>query len=141
MKEEDVFPAPPEPPPPSAWQRLSASPYFWWFAAIFLMGCVVFLFPSQCTFEAIQFPTEKRVDLDQSPFVDQEKELSMAGDGLWYKAGETVPYSGLGVTFHPNGEKKTRTQFAEGIAVGLIEEWDLNGSNLGPRFKGEFSPE
>ena len=35
---------------------------------------------------------------------------------------------------------KTRTKFVDGVAIGLIEEWDMNGSTVGPRFKGEFGP-
>jgi len=26
----------------------------------------------------------------------------------------------------------------DGISYGLIEEWDLNGSIVGPKFKGEL---
>ena len=80
------------------------------------------------------------VDLDKQPFVDIENELEMRGDGMWYTLGDGNLYTGLGLTFYANGQKKTRTKFLEGIPIGLIEEWDENGSLLGPRFKGEFNP-
>jgi hypothetical protein len=33
---------------------------------------------------------------------------------------------------------KSRTRVVEGKAIGLIEEWDENGSVLGVLFKDEF---
>ena len=140
MKEEEEFPKLPDPPLPSTWQRLSASPYFWWLGAVLLMGIVVLILPSQCAFDALVFPQEKQEDLNETAFVDQDKDLQQRGDGMWYKKEDGSLYSGLGVTFHLNGQKKTRTKFADGIAIGLIEEWDENGSSVGPRFKGEISP-
>ena len=86
------------------------------------------------------FPQEKQEDLNETAFVDQDKDLQQRGDGMWYKKEDGSLYSGLGVTFHLNGQKQTRTKFADGIAIGLIEEWDENGSSVGPRFKGEISP-
>jgi hypothetical protein len=138
MKEEDIFPTPPEAPDPTLWQRVSGSPYFWWFVAMFLLGLLVVLLPSQCSFEGLQFAQEEAEDLDVAPFVDQNEELQQRLDGLWYKKADDLPYTGLGVTFHQNGQKKTRTKFSEGLAIGLIEEWDNNGSLLGPQFKNEF---
>ena len=140
MKEEDIFPTPPDAPEPTIWQRLSNSPYFWWFSAMFLMGLVVIWLPSQCSFDALQFPQEETEDLDNNPFVDKDKELEQREDGMWYKIDGGELYSGVGVTFHINGTRKTRTKFVDGSAVGLIEEWDTNGTLLGPRFKGEFKP-
>jgi len=138
MKEEDIFPTPPEAPDPTLWQRVSGSPYFWWFFAMFLMGLLVILLPSQCSFDGLQFAQEEAEDLENAPFVEQDKELELRLDGLWYKKTDELPYSGLGVVFHKNGEKRTRTKFSEGLAIGLIEEWDTNGSVLGPQFKNEF---
>ena len=140
MKEEDIFPTPPDAPDPNLWQRISSSPYFWWFSAMLMMGLLVMWLPSQCSFDALKFPQGENVDLDKQPFVDIEKELEMRGDGMWYTHGDGNLYTGLGLTFYANGQKKTRTKFLEGIPIGLIEEWDENGSLLGPRFKGEFNP-
>lgn len=93
----------------------------------------------QCSNDALQFPQENLQDLDQSPFVDRDKELVLRSDGLWYKTSDGVPYEGIALTFHENGSKKTRAQYREGSPFGLIEEWDANGSVVGPRFKGEFN--
>ncbi|MEK9772896.1 MAG: hypothetical protein VW576_04970 [Opitutae bacterium] len=138
MKEEDIFPTPPDAPDPTIWERLSSSPYFWWFGAMLLMALVVMWLPTQCSFDALQFPQEELEDLDQEPFVDKDEELELRQDGMWYKTNGGELYTGVGITFHPNGQKKTRTKFVDGLAIGLIEEWDTNGSLLGPRFKGEF---
>ena len=105
---------------------------------MFLLGLLIIWLPSQCTFEGLQFAQEEAEDLDAAPFVDQNEELQQRLDGLWYKKADDLPYTGLGVTFHQNGQKKTRTKFSEGLAIGLIEEWDNNGSLLGPQFKNEF---
>ena len=105
---------------------------------MFLLGLLVVLLPSQCSFEGLQFAQEEAEDLDAAPFVDQNEELQQRLDGLWYKKAGDLPYTGLGVTFHQNGQKQTRTKFSEGLAIGLIEEWDNNGSLLGPQFKNEF---
>ena len=138
MKEEDIFPTPPEAPDPTLWQRVSGSPYFWWFVAMLLLGLLAILLPSQCSFDGLQFAQEEAEDLEQAPFVDQNEELQQRLDGFWYNKADDLPYTGIGVTFHQNGEKKTRTKFSEGLAIGLIEEWDENGSLVGPQFKNEF---
>ena len=138
MKEEDIFPTPPEAPDPTLWQRVSGSPYFWWFVAMFLLGLLAILLPSQCSFDGLQFAQEEAEDLEQAPFVDQNEELQQRLDGFWYNKADDLPYTGIGVTFHQNGEKKSRTKFSEGLAIGLIEEWDENGSLVGPQFKNEF---
>jgi hypothetical protein len=140
MKEEDIFPTPPEAPEPTLWQRLTNSPYFWWFSAMLLLALLLMWLPSQCSFDALQFPQEKNVDLDQEESVDIDQELSQAKDGLWYLKSSGEVYTGIGSTYHPNGQRNTRRKFNEGLAIGLIEEWDENGSLLGPRFKGEFVP-
>jgi hypothetical protein len=140
MKEEDIFPTPPEAPDPTLWQRLTNSPYFWWFTAMFFLAVLLMWLPSQCSFDALQFPQEKKVDLDQEPTVNIEQELVQQADGLWYLKSSGEAYSGVGSTYHENGHRKSRRKFADGGTIGLIEEWDSNGSLLGPRFKGEFIP-
>lgn len=139
MKEEDIFPTPPDAPEPTFVERLTSSAYFWWLLAFALMGIAVIFISSQCSTDAMNLPKSNLQNLDSLPFVDQDNELQQRADGLWYKTGEATPYEGLAIKFYPNGSKKTRTQIKEGIAIGLIEEWDANGSTLGPRFKGEFS--
>jgi len=140
MKEEDIFPTPPEAPDPTLWQRLTNSPYFWWFTAMFFLAVLLMWLPSQCSFDALQFPQEKKVDLDQEPTVNIEQELVQQADGLWYLKSSGEAYSGVGSTYHVNGQRKSRRKFVDGGTIGLIEEWDSNGSLLGPRFKGEFIP-
>ena len=140
MKEEDIFPTPPEAPDPTLWQRLTNSPYFWWFIAMFLLAVLLMWIPSQCSFDALQFPQEKKIDLDQESAVDIEQELEQQADGLWYLKSSGEVYSGVGSTYHENGQRKSRRKFVDGSTIGLIEEWDSNGSLLGPRFKGEFIP-
>jgi len=140
MKEEDIFPTPPEAPDPTLWQRLTNSPYFWWFTAMFFLAVLLMWLPSQCSFDALQFPQEKKVDLDQEPTVNIEQELVQQADGLWYLKSSGEAYSGFGSTYHENGQRKSRRKFVDGGTIGLIEEWDSNGSLLGPRFKGEFIP-
>jgi len=139
MNQEDIFPTPPEAPPPTLRSRIYSSPYFWWILTFLLLAIVVMWMPSQCTMDALQVQSKEVENLDNLPFVDQEKELSQKADGLWYLTGKDLPYDGVAVTYHPTGEMKTRTKFVEGVAIGLIEEWDMNGSTVGPRFKGEFS--
>lgn len=106
---------------------------------MFMMGLVVIWLPSQCSFDALQFPEEELEDLNKEPFVDTTNDLEQRSDGMWYRIDGGELYTGVGVTFHPNGQKKTRTKYVDGLAIGLIEEWDGNGSQLGPRFKGEFN--
>ncbi len=138
MKEEDIFPTPPEAPMPTLGQRMIHSPYFWWLGALFMMALFVMWLPSQCSFDAMSLPQEQNRDFDKEPFVDLETELQQQEDGKWYTTKDGEIYSGVGMTFHPNGKRKTRVVYVDGLPVGLIEEWDLNGSSVGPRFKGEF---
>ena len=139
-KEEDIFPTPPEAPLPSFWQRVSSSMYFWWMCAFFLMAVAVFLISSQCSTDALNFPQSNAKNLDVLPFLDQEKDLQLRADGLWYEIGKDIPFDGVAVTFHSNGQKKSRVQYKDGLAFGLIEQWEMNGTSVGPRFKGEFAP-
>lgn len=140
MKEEDIFPTPPEAPDPTIWQRMSGSPYFWWFGAMLLMALLVIWLPSQCSFDALQFPQQEIDDIDKMPSVDKGRDLEQRQDGKWYMIDGGELYSGMGMTFHPNGERETRTKFIDGLPIGLIEVWDENGTLLGPRFKREFTP-
>ena len=139
MKEEDLFPTPPDAPDPTLLQRLTGSIYFWWMTAFVLMGTAVIMISAQCSNDALQFPQEQLQDLEKLPFVDLDTELVRKPDGLWYGLSDGAAYNGLAVTFHESGGKKTRTRFKDGAPFGLIEQWDENGSLIGPRFKGEFS--
>ena len=69
---------------------------------------------------------------------NQNTELEYRKDDLWYKIGDDTPYNGYAIDFHENGKMKSRTSISEGKAVGLIEEWDENGSIRGVLFKDEF---
>ena len=68
----------------------------------------------------------------------ENTELEFREDGLWYKIDQESPYDGAAVDFFENGKMKSRTKMVEGKAVGLIEEWDENGTIKGIRFKHEF---
>ena len=60
---------------------------------------------------------------------DQETELELRKDQLWYKIDAEKPFTGAAVEKHPNGKMKSRTLMKDGISFGLIEEWDANGSS------------
>lgn len=70
--------------------------------------------------------------------MDQDKELEFREDQLWYRIGATEPFTGVAEAFHDNGEVRSRTKVRDGLAYGLIEVWDENGTLTGPKFKNEF---
>ena len=47
-----------------------------------LLALLLMWLPSQCSFDALQFPQEKKVDLDQEESVDIDQELSQSKDGF-----------------------------------------------------------
>jgi antitoxin component YwqK of YwqJK toxin-antitoxin module len=76
--------------------------------------------------------------MNSLPQADQSKDLEFREDGLWYLIDQESPYDGAAVDFYENGTMKSRTKMIGGTAVGLIEEWDENGTVRGTRFKNEF---
>jgi len=48
-------------------------------------------------------------------------------DGLYYKAGETNIYTGLGKVYHANGAKAQEGQISEGKPNGPWKQWHTNG--------------
>ena len=134
---EQKFPDLPDPeeiPRP----RLLSSVAYWWIGTFLLLGIAVVWLPSQCTVASISEIDQKEDSIENFPQADQTKELEFRKDGLWYKIEDESPFDGAAVDFYDNGEMKSRTKIVEGKAIGLIEEWDENGTMKGIRFKGEF---
>lgn len=48
-------------------------------------------------------------------------------DGYWYRLGETTPFTGVMVETYETGERKSRSEIAEGRLEGLSESWYTNG--------------
>ena len=63
--------------------------------------------------------------------VNQDRDLEFRKDGLWYELESNLSFSGVAASYHSNGKLKSRTKIRNGIAYGLIEEWDENGSIQG----------
>ena len=142
---EEKFPDIPEPPEPLESGFLLADRSnlriaLWWIAGLISLVTIIILMTSQCGIEKLNLPGPTTADPADLPAADQDTELELRKDQLWYKLGEDKPFSGAAVSHHPNGKMKSRTKIKEGAAYGLIEQWDANGSLLGPRFKDEFEP-
>jgi hypothetical protein len=138
---DDKFPAPPEPTGDFPAERSSLPPVVWWIVAgIAVITFITFIFflPSQCGLENIETPSPAVTDPNEQPVADQETELELRKDQLWYKIGAEKAFTGAAVEMHPNGKMKSRTLMKDGISFGLIEEWDVNGSIVGPKFKEEL---
>ena len=56
------------------------------------------LMPSQCTMDALQVQSKEVENLDNLPFVDQEKELSQKADGLLVFDRKGCSFEGVAVT-------------------------------------------
>lgn len=130
------FPTPPEPKEVPFYRRIP-SVYYWWFGAVFFLGLTIIWLPSQCTLDYLD-STEVTDELQGFPKVDQDKELEFREDQLWYRIGAAEPFTGVAEAFHDNGEVRSRTKVRDGLAYGLIEVWDENGTLTGPKFKNEF---
>ena len=135
---DDKFPAPPEPEGDFPAERSSLSPIVWWIAAGIALITFLFYLPRQCGLENIETPSPAVTDPNEQPVADQETELELRKDQLWYKIEAEKPFTGAAVEKHPNGKMKSRTLMKDGISFGLIEEWDANGSVVGPKFKDEL---
>tara|TARA_B100002019_G_scaffold127640_2_gene109852 strand:- start:2992 stop:3408 length:417 start_codon:yes stop_codon:yes gene_type:complete len=119
-------------------RRLSSTVTYWWIGTILLLGLTIVWLPSQCatsSFSEINMDNDSGENLAEA---NQNTELEYRKDDLWYKIGDDTPYNGYAIDFHENGKMKSRTSISEGKAVGLIEEWDENGSIRGVLFKDEF---
>ncbi|MFL2913948.1 MAG: hypothetical protein ACJZ64_04840 [Opitutales bacterium] len=135
---EEKFPDLPDPAEYRRPRFLSPVAY-WWIGTIFLIGITIVWLPSQCSTASLTVPENRENNMSTLPQADLTKELEFRKDGLWYKIDQGIPYSGAAVDFHDNGEMKSRTKMVDGKGIGLIEEWDENGSVKGTRFKNEFS--
>lgn len=56
-------------------------------------------------------------------------------DGLYYKAGETDPYTGGAVLTHANGQRKFEGFFRNGLRYGPCIAWYANGTK---HYEGKF---
>ena len=77
-------------------------------------------------------------ELDGMEKLNQDEDLEFREDQMWYKIGAELPFTGLALSYHENGEIRSQTKIKEGEAYGLIEEWDENGTKKGAKFKDEF---
>ncbi len=48
-------------------------------------------------------------------------------EGSWYRQGEDIPFTGVLVETYETGERKSRSEIAEGRLAGLSESWYTNG--------------
>ena len=135
---DDKFPAPPEPKGDFPAERSSLSPIVWWSAAGIALITFLFFIPRQCGLENIETPSPAVTDPNEQPVADQETELELRKDQLWYKIGAEKSFTGAAVEKHSNGKMKSRTLIKDGRSFGLIEEWDANGSVVGPKFKDDL---
>jgi hypothetical protein len=119
-------------------KRFFSSVTYWWIGTILLLGLTIVWLPSQCASNSFPEIESDKDSVENLPQANQNKELEFRENGLWYKIGDESPYSGAALDFHENGKMKSRTRVVEGKAIGLIEEWDENGSVLGVLFKDEF---
>ena len=88
--------------------------------------------------DAFNLPQGNAGDIGDLEKVNQEKDLEFREDQMWYKIGELTPFSGLALSYHENGQLRSQTKVKDGLAYGLIEEWDENGTLKGAKFKNEF---
>ena len=130
------------PDPPDAkdipWYRRIPPVYLWWIGAFLLLGGSIFWLPTQCVLDDIGIPNDNSGDELNRRIVDQDKDLDFRKDGLWYEVESNRSFSGYAESYHSNGKLKSRTKIRDGVAYGLIEEWDENGSMKGTPFKDEF---
>jgi len=47
--------------------------------------------------------------------------------GLWYRQGQTNPFTGCMVDYYPNGALLSRCEISNGLPNGLSETWYTNG--------------
>ena len=72
-----------------------------------------------------------------SPALQKKKKKTLV-EKYQQLLGEKKPFSGLAISYHENGKRRSQTTVKDGVAYGLIEEWDENGTRLGANFKDEF---
>lgn len=48
-------------------------------------------------------------------------------DGVWYRQGDTTPFTGVMIETYETGERKARSEIAYGRLEGLSESWFTNG--------------
>ena len=133
---ENPFPAPPEGRKPLF--RGPLPPVVWWVFAFVMLGIAIIWLPTQCISIDANFSDQEEESTKELPIADQDKELEYREDGLWYEIGSGEAFNGIAASYYENGSMKTRTKVENGKAYGLIEEWDVNGTLTGPRFKNDF---
>ena len=150
---DEKFPDIPEPPEPSespepepidpadlSARRSGLRTILWWIAGFVSLVTIIIFTTSQCGLEKLNLPGPTISDPADLPSANQDTELELREDQLWYRIGEDKPFSGAAISLHPNGKLKSRTKVQDGAAYGLIEQWDANGTIIGILFKDEFPP-
>ena len=56
-----------------------------------------------------------------------EVQVEEREDGLFYKSGETEPFTGDGLVYHTTGKPAQEGQFQDGKQTGLWTTWYVNG--------------
>ena len=75
------------------------------------------------------FPMMVWVLLSQWPaFAQQDTELQLSADGLWYMPGESKPYTGKAARTHFDGTKISEINYRAGKQNGLTQFWYNNGN-------------
>jgi len=76
-----------------------------------------------------------------SPGVNQDVYLEVRKDQLWYHVDEESPFTGYAYTYYTDTndtKMKTRTYIVDGVAEGIIDEWNLDGTKKGGGFAEDF---
>ena len=131
------FPDPPEPQDLS-WYRRVPPMYYWWGGTVVFLGLTIIWLPSQCVLNDLEVPERGNPEENAYKNLNQEKDLEFREDGLWYEIKSESPFTGFADAYHSNGKIRSRTKVRDGLAYGLIQEWDENGTLLGTLFKDEF---
>ncbi|HAU59740.1 MAG TPA: hypothetical protein DHU78_01660 [Opitutae bacterium] len=131
------FPDPPE-PKDLPWYRRLPPMYYWWGGTVLFLGVAIIWLPSQCVLNDLEVPERGNPEENAYNNLNQEKDLEFREDGLWYEIKSESPFTGFADAYHPNGQIRSRTKVKDGLAYGLIQEWDENGTLLGTLFKDEF---
>lgn len=74
--------------------------------------------------------------------VDQDVDLELRQDQLWYLVGADFPFTGIAFSYYPGTRtKKSRTVISEGLPKGVIDEWNPDGTRKGGGFADDFKPD
>ena len=75
-------------------------------------------------------PNKPQAKIDEPPVQTVDFSKLVERDGLMYEGDSETPFTGVMVSKHENGQKRSEVNMKDGKPEGLVTQWHENGQKL-----------